>query len=458
MISTIIFDLDGVLVDTKILHFKALNKALIFYSKGSSISFNDHVKIYDGLSTKEKLKILNKRKELNPKFNKKVRLLKQKYTTALLAKEIKFNKNLFTLFKNFSKKYKICVATNAVKETLDICLHKLKIKDFVDFKISNEEVNNPKPHPEIYLRCMTELGSRPSECLIVEDSHIGRVAAQESGGKLLPVKKMSEVNSQIINSYISDIGEENKIKTSWVDKGLNVIVPMAGAGSRFEKAGYTFPKPLVEIDNKPMIQWVIDSLDLDANFIFLVQKEHQVKFNISSMLKILIPKCKIVYLDGITEGAACTTLLAKKYINNNNPLVITNSDQFLEWNSSKTMYNFYSKSIDGAILCFTSTHPKWSYALTDKNNFVRKVAEKKVISKNATVGLYYWKKGKDYVKYAEQMINKNIRVNNEFYVCPVFNEAIKDKKKIIIDKVNKMWGLGTPEDLDFFIKNKLAKK
>ena len=305
---------------------------------------------------------------------------------------------------------------------------------------------------------MTELGSRPSECLIVEDSHIGRVAAQESGGKLLPVKKMSEVNSQIINSYISDIGEENKIKTSWVDKGLNVIVPMAGAGSRFEKAGYTFPKPLVEIDNKPMIQWVIDSLDLDANFIFLVQKEHQVKFNISSMLKILIPKCKIVYLDGITEGAACTTLLAKKYINNNNPLVITNSDQFLEWNSSKTMYNFYSKSIDGAILCFTSTHPKWSYALTDKNNFVRKVAEKKVISKNATVGLYYWKKGKDYVKYAEQMINKNIRVNNEFYVCPVFNEAIKDKKKIIIDKVNKMWGLGTPEDLDFFIKNKLAKK
>ena len=233
---------------------------------------------------------------------------------------------------------------------------------------------------------------------------------------------------------------------------------MAGAGSRFEKAGYTFPKPLVEIDNKPMIQWVIESLDIDANYIFLVQKEHQRKFNISSMLKILISSCKIIYIDKLTEGAACTTLLAKKYINNNSPLIISNSDQFLEWNSSRTMYNFNSKSIDGGILCFNSSHPKWSYALTDKNNYVIKVAEKKVISKNATVGLYYWRKGKDYVKYAEQMIKKNIRINNEFYVCPVYNEAIKAKKKIIIDKVDKMWGLGTPEDLDFFVKNKLSKK
>ena len=128
---------------------------------------------------------------------------------------------------------------------------------------------------------MTATGSRPSECIIIEDSHIGRVAAQESGGRLLPVKKLSDVNLQTINTYINDVGEEKKVKTSWKDKSLNVLIPMAGAGSRFEKAGYTFPKPLVEIDNKPMIQWVIESLDIDANYIFLVQKEHQRKFNIS---------------------------------------------------------------------------------------------------------------------------------------------------------------------------------
>ena len=115
------------------------------------------------------------------------------------------------------------------------------------------------------------------------------------------------------------------------------------------------------------------------------------------------------------------------------------------------MYNFNTKKIDGGILTFEAIHPKWSYAKTDKKNFVSEVAEKKVISNNATVGVYFWKKGNDYVKYAEQMIQKNIRDNNEFYVCPVFNEAIKDKKRIIIDPVKKMHGLGTPEDLNNFL-------
>ena len=122
---------------------------------------------------------------------------------------------------------------------------------------------------------------------------------------------------------------------------------MAGAGSRFSAAGFTFPKPLIEVDNKPMIQLVIESLGLKANFIFIVQKKHQEKYNVSSILKILAPKCKIIYLDSMTEGAACTSLLAKKLINNSNPLVIANSDQFIEWNSSQTMYKFYTKKIDG---------------------------------------------------------------------------------------------------------------
>ena len=148
----------------------------------------------------------------------------------------------------------------------------------------------------------------------------------------------------------------------------------------------------------------------------------------------------------------CTTLLAKKYINNNKPLVIANSDQFIEWNSSKILYKFTSKKVDGGILVFKSIHPKWSYAKTNKSNEVIEVAEKKVISNNATVGVYYWRKGSDYVKYSEKMIKKNIRVNNEFYVCPVFNEAILNNQKIIIEKVDKMWGLGTPEDLSYFLQ------
>ena len=143
-------------------------------------------------------------------------------------------------------------------------------------------------------------------------------------------------------------------------------------------------------------------------------------------------------------------IISKKFIDNSNPLIIANSDQFIEWNSSKTMYKFTSQKVDGAILTFKSIHPKWSYAKCDENKTVLEVAEKKVISNNATVGIYYWAKGNDYVNYAEQMIKKNIRVNNEFYVCPVFNEAIKDKKRVVIEEVDKMWGLGTPEDLNEF--------
>ena len=158
---------------------------------------------------------------------------------------------------------------------------------------------------------------------------------------------------------------------------MNVLIPMAGAGKRFSDAGYIFPKPLIEINNKPMIQWVIDSLNLEANFIFIIQKEHQKKYNIKSVLSILKPGCKVIELDHLTEGAACTTLLAKNYINNNDPLIIANSDQYIDWNSSEALYDFSSKDLDGAILTFEAIHPKWSYAKCDENGFVTEVAEKK---------------------------------------------------------------------------------
>lgn len=198
---------------------------------------------------------------------------------------------------------------------------------------------------------------------------------------------------------------------------------------------------------------VIESLGLKGNYIFLVRKEHLEKYNLKSLLNVIAPGCKIITVDQLTQGAACTVLLAKNYINNNNPLIISNCDQFIQWNTSEIMYHFSSKKIDGGILTFKNIHPKWSYAKVNKFNKVIEVAEKKVISENATVGVYFWKKGSFFVKYANQMIKKNIRVNNEFYICPVYNEAIEEKKNIIIKEVNSMWGLGTPEDLDFYINN-----
>ena len=460
MINLIIFDLDGVLVDTKKNHYIALNEALKKFGIKKTISYEDHLRKFDGLPTYEKLKILNKEGVLDVKLNKSVHKYKQIFTKKSLLKNVHYNKNIFEIFKKLSKKVKIAIATNATKTTLDICINKLKIRKFIDFTISNENLKNPKPNPEIYLKVFIKFGFYPKNVLIIEDSFVGREAAISSGANLLAIKHLKEVNyKNIINSINKNsINLPNIKNTYWEDENLNRLIPMAGGASRFADAGYIFPKPLIEIDKKPMIQWVVESLNIKANYIFIIQKEHQKKYNIKSVLQILKPNCKIVELDSITEGAACTTLLAKKFINNNNPLIIANSDQYVEWNSAKSIYNFISQKLDGAILTFKAIHPKWSYAKCDKNDFVEEVAEKKVISNNATVGVYYWNRGSEYVKYAEQMIKKNIRVGKEFYVCPVFNEAIKDKKKIKIEEVKNMWGLGTPEDLNYFLQRYNFKK
>ena len=452
MIKTIIFDLDGVLVDTKLIHFEALNMALKKFNY-KEISFDDHNKVFDGLPTSEKLMILNNKNELPAKSFSKINNYKQKITSKILKKKIIKNQNILKIFKNLYKNYKIAVATNAVRSTLKICLNKLGIEKYIHYKLSNEDIKNPKPNPEIYLKIFIHFGIYPNEALIVEDSHYGREAAISSGAKLLPIKKLNELTLKKIKSYLIPKKNIYINKISWKDSKMNVLIPMAGAGKRFIDAGYMFPKPLIEVENKPMIQIVIESLNLDANYIFIIQKDHQRKFNIKSVLNILKPSCRIIELDHLTEGAACTTLLAKKFINNSDPLIIANSDQYVEWNSSKALYDFNSKNLDGAILTFESIHPKWSYAKCDKDNFVTEVAEKKVISKNATVGVYYWKHGSDYISSAEKMIKKNIRINNEFYVCPVYNEFLPKKKKVKIHNVNKMFGLGTPEDLDNFIRN-----
>ena len=226
---------------------------------------------------------------------------------------------------------------------------------------------------------------------------------------------------------------------------------MAGAGSRFENAGYTFPKPLIEVHGKPMIQLVVENLNIDAQHIFIVQKQHYEQYNLQYLLNLIAPNNVIIPVSGLTEGAACTTLLAKEFIDNDEPLLTANSDQFVEWDSNEFLYSMQADEVDGGILTFNSVHPKWSFAKTDNDGFVTEVAEKKPISDNATVGVYYWSKGSDYVKYAEQMIEKNNRVNGEFYVCPVYNEAISDDKKIKTFHIDKKWGLGTPEDLEVFV-------
>ena len=457
MNKLVIFDLDGVLIDSRDLHYDSLNDALRRIDEKYVISREEHLSMYDGLNTTRKLKMLTEYKGLDPKHYDKVWSDKQEATFNLIRgfKKQYALQELFYKIKGCG--YKIAVASNSIRETVKLALISIGVIELVDYYVSNEDVVRPKPYPEMYWQCMSKLNALPKDTIIVEDSHIGRQGALDSGAHLLPVENFYEVISPNMKQRMLDLMNtiEGKSKKSlpWRDNKLNVLIPMAGAGSRFAQAGYTFPKPLIEVKGKPMIQVVVENLNIEANYIFLVQKEHYEKYNLKYLLNLIAPNCKIVQVDGITEGAACTTLLAKEFIDNDNPLVMANSDQFVEWNSNECMYAFSADSIDGGILTFHATHPKWSYARLNEDGFVAEVAEKKVISDLATVGIYYWKKGSDYVKYAEQMINKNIRTNNEFYVCPVFNEAVGDGKKIRVKSIEKMWGIGTPEDLNYFLDN-----
>lgn len=239
---------------------------------------------------------------------------------------------------------------------------------------------------------------------------------------------------------------------------LNIVVPMAGRGSRFAKAGYLMPKPLIDIHGHPMIEYVTRNIRPDCahRFIYICQQEHLERYHLARELERMAPGCVIVTVDHITEGAACTVLLAEKYIDNDDALMIANSDQFVD-----TDINEYLSGMgeyDGLIMTMPASDPKWSYIRYDEVGFVSLVREKEVISNQATVGIYNYRHGSDFVKFAHQMIERNIRVNNEFYVAPVYNEMIEAGRKIVFcDVGEKMFGLGTPEDLERFIDNAYSK-
>ena len=450
-IKFVIFDLDGVLVEAKEIHYEALNESL---GEKYMITWDEHLSRYDGLKTSQKLEMLTKDKGLPAELYDKVWINKQKLTIDKLRSLSQSEQLIECMTSLTNDGYKIAVCSNSIRKTVLTVLSKLGIIEYVDLIISNEDVKNSKPHPEMYWKAISMMSFLPEQTLIVEDSPYGLLAASRSKSHILRVKSPTEVSYFNIIKKINEIKMGNTTTTpKWKNEKLNILIPMAGAGSRFEQAGYTFPKPLIEVNGKPMIQVVVENLNIDANYIYVVQKSHREKYNLDTMLNLITPGCKIVEVGVLTEGAACTALLSKEYIDNDSPLFFANSDQFVEWDSNEFMYKMQESNCDGGIVTFKATHPKWSFAKVDDNGFVTEVAEKNPISDNATVGYYYWKHGSDFIKYAEQMIERNIRVNNEFYVCPVFNEAIGNGKKIKTFNIEKMWGIGTPEDLDFFLKN-----
>lgn len=245
---------------------------------------------------------------------------------------------------------------------------------------------------------------------------------------------------------------------------LNIVIPMAGRGSRFAEAGYKDPKPLISVCGKPMIQVVVENLTPQCahRFIFICQNQHIKDYGLEQKLKSYAQNVEIIGIDGITEGQVCTVLKAKELINNDDPLMTANSDQYIDFDINDYLKDMDDRKLDGLIMTMKADDPKWSYARTNMDGLVTETAEKKVISTDATVGIFNFRRGKDLVRAAERMIADNIRVNNEFYTCPCYNYLIQEGHKIgvygIGEEYNGMYGLGIPKDLEFFLKHPVSEK
>jgi dTDP-glucose pyrophosphorylase len=239
---------------------------------------------------------------------------------------------------------------------------------------------------------------------------------------------------------------------------------MAGAGSRFAKEGYKDPKPLIPVVGTPMIQLIIQNLRPSGahRFIFVCQQKHLEQYRLREKLSSWAPNCEIVALNGLTEGAACTVLAARHLIDNETPLMIANSDQYVDIDINEYLRVMCAEALDGLIMTMKASDPKWSFVGLNSDGLVKRVVEKEVISDEATVGIYNFKRGSDFISATKEMINENLRVNNEFYVAPTYNKIIARGLKIGIFNVGSegdgMYGLGTPSDLEFFVNHPIHVK
>ena len=451
----LLLDLDGVLVDFAKLHEEAFIKAWNNFYPDYTIDHSFHLLYLEARSTRSKIDICSKifSIKIDDTMNEQIFKAKQDLTDRLLDTEQVYTATTRALMWAKTHGYKLAVCSNSIRSTVLKSLRRLACDDIFDLILSNEDVKNSKPSPDIYLKAMELLGVSADDCIIFEDSAVGRTAASAalkgSTGRLIPI-----VNAQDLTHKLLELVCKSTTYPQQPAK-IHLVIPMAGLGSRFQKEGYSIPKPFLPVFGKPMYRWVIDNMMPSSPALraavevhVLVREEQASLFESDKCITIhTVPK--------LTEGAACTVLSIRDIINTDDPLVIANSDQFLEWDVDNFYLALLHPSFNGVISTFVQqdlNDIRWSYARLDADGCVMEVAEKKVISQYATTGIYGWRRGADFVTAADAMIAENIRVNNEFYVCPVYN-YMQQSPPIRILNCKKMWGLGVPTDYEHFLKN-----
>lgn len=235
-----------------------------------------------------------------------------------------------------------------------------------------------------------------------------------------------------------------------------IVIPMAGHNSRFKEAAVTTPKPLINVRGQWMVEWALRSfnVELARKIIFLILRDQEDAYGIKKRLEEKYgAKSLCVFVDQVTAGPASTVLLAKKYIDTDEDIIIKDCDGYIISNIHDVIGKNLNRGVSGVLSTTNLPGERYSFAQLDEKGFVCRVAEKKRISDHVIAGAYYFRHGSDFVKYAEKMITENKRIKNEFYIAPVYQEMINDGKKIIIDEAVKLWELGTPETLGYFLEN-----
>jgi NDP-sugar pyrophosphorylase family protein len=243
---------------------------------------------------------------------------------------------------------------------------------------------------------------------------------------------------------------------------MKIVIPMAGSDELFRKHGFPFAKPVIEIDGRPLVEHSMECLKVvdGAEFVFIVRKEDDLRFHLREVLQLLDPACKTIRADGETAGAACTALLAVEHMMNEEELIIANADQILAFDLNDAILSFRERELDAGTVVFESVHPRWSFVKTDENGQVIEAAEKRPVSRNATAGIYYFRKGRDFVEAAQAMILKGADVNGGFFVCPTFNELILAQKKIGIHQIDREQyiSLATPQAVEEYEQELIARR
>lgn len=449
--TALLFDLDGVLVDFASLHERAFISAWNNCCPGYTIDHAFHLLYLEARSTRAKIDICCKIFSYMAPADR-IFAEKQALTDRLLDTEPVYPATTRAILWAKAAGYKLAVCSNSIRSTVMKSLRRLALADVFDVVLSNEDVERPKPSPEIYLKAMGQLGVAASDCIIFEDSAVGRAAAaaalSQEQGRVIPI-----VNAQDMTQELLEVVCSNTYPP--VPPKINLVIPMAGIGSRFQKEGYTVPKPFLPVFGKPMYRWVIDNMmpktpewKERVSVHVLVREEQAPLFESDKGIHIhTVPK--------LTEGAACTVLTIRDIINTDAPLIIANSDQFLEWDADSFYLSLLHPGFAGVISTFVQpdlSDVRWSYARLDADRRVVEVAEKKVISHFATTGIYGWSRGSAFVAAADAMIAANVRVNGEFYVCPVYN-FMPAAAAIRTHNCKKMWGLGVPTDYENFLSS-----